>query len=64
MKSGVKLHLKLFFMDNDYLYLDDFTLTNAIEHDINQLEVLVNQPEVTYVFDFGYLDFERMDKIH
>jgi len=63
-KSGVKLHLKLCFMDNDHLYPDDFTLTNAIEHDTNQLEVLVNQPEATYVFDRGYLDFERMDKMH
>lgn len=63
-KSGVKLHLKLCFMDNEHFYPDDFTITNAIEHDTNQLEVLVNQPEATYVFDRGYLDFERMDKLH
>ncbi|SMH27084.1 transposase, IS4 family [Carnobacterium iners] len=63
-KSGVKLHLKLCFMDNDHLYPDEFTLTNAVEHDTNQLEVLVNQPEATYVFDRGYLDFERLDTMH
>ncbi|MFL2145233.1 IS4 family transposase [Desemzia sp. FAM 24101] len=63
-RSGVKLHLRLCFMDNEHLYPDDFTITNAIEHDTNQLEVLVNQPEATYIFDRGYLDFERMDNMH
>lgn len=51
-------------MDNDHLYPNNFTLTNAVEHDTNQLEVLVNQPEATYVFDRGYLDFKRLDTTH
>ncbi|SEL09300.1 hypothetical protein SAMN04488114_12520 [Carnobacterium iners] len=63
-KSPVKLNLKLCFMDNDHLYPEEFTLTNMVEHDINQLKVVVNQPEATYVFDRGYLDFERLDKMH
>lgn len=46
------------------MYPSDFTLTNANEHDVNQLEMLVNQAEATYVFDRGYLDFERMDQMH
>ena len=46
------------------MYPSDFTLTNANEHDVNQLEMLVNQAEATYVFDQGYLDFERMDQMH
>ncbi|WP_256205887.1 hypothetical protein [Carnobacterium iners] len=44
-------------MDNKHLYPDEFALTKAVEHDTNQLEVLVNQPQATYVFDRGYLDF-------
>ena len=28
------------------------------------LSVLVNQSEATYVFDRGYLDFEKMDQMH
>ncbi|SEL37919.1 Transposase DDE domain-containing protein [Carnobacterium iners] len=51
-------------MDNEPLYPDEFTLTNAVEHDTNQLEVLVNQPKATDVFDHGYLDFKRLDTMH
>lgn len=46
------------------MYPSDFTLTNAKEHDVNQLKTLVNQAETIYVFDRGYLDFERMDQMH
>ncbi|ELA69078.1 hypothetical protein OGO_02517 [Enterococcus faecium EnGen0015] len=53
-KSGVKLHLNYCYMDDTTMYPTDFTLTNAHEHDLNQLPVLVNQPEATYVFDRGY----------
>ena len=63
-KSGIKLHLKLCFMDNDHFYPDDFTITNAVKHDRSQLDVLVNQPEATYVYDRGYLDFKMMDEMH
>ncbi len=63
-KAGVKLHLTLCFMDEETMYPSDFTLTNAKEHDVNQLKTLVNQAEATYVFDRGYLDFERMDQMH
>lgn len=57
--AAVKLHLKLCFMDNENFYPDDFTVTNAKEHDRTQLDVLVNKPEATYVYDRGYLDFKR-----
>lgn len=63
-KSGVKVHLKVRFMDKDHIYPEDFTITHGKEHDVNQLEVLTNQPETTYVFDRGYLDFERLDRMH
>lgn len=63
-KAGGKLHLTICFMDDETMYPSDFTLTNANEHDVNQLEMLVNQAEATYVFDRGYLDFERMDQMH
>lgn len=63
-KSGVKLHLNYCYMDDTAMYPTDFTLTKAHEHDVNQLPVLVNLPEATYVFDRGYLDFEKMDQMH
>ncbi|GMA45001.1 IS4-like element ISTeha5 family transposase [Tetragenococcus halophilus] len=62
-KAGIKLHLKLCFMDKEHLYPDQFEVTNAVEHDDNHLEVFVNQPEATYIFDHGYIDYERLDEM-
>ncbi|GFK21685.1 IS4 family transposase [Tetragenococcus halophilus] len=62
-KAGIKLHLKLCFMDKEHLYPDQFEVTNAVEHDDNHLEVFVNQPEATYIFDRGYIDYERLDEM-
>ncbi|MCF1615228.1 MAG: IS4 family transposase [Staphylococcus equorum] len=61
-KAGVKLHLKLCFMDKNHFYPDQLEITNAVEHDDNHLEVFVNQPEATYIFDRGYIDYERLDE--
>ena len=36
-------------------------MTNAKEHDHNQLEVLVDDKEAMYVFDRGYVDYKRFD---
>lgn len=62
-KAGVKLHLRLTFMDKGTSYPDKAVLTNAVEHDRNQLEVLVDDKECMYVFDRGYLDYERFDRM-
>lgn len=62
-KSGVKLHLRLVFMENGYSYPDKTVVTNAIEHDRNHLEVFVDDKECMYVFDRGYLDYERFDRM-
>ena len=48
-KSGVKLHLRLVFMDKDSVYPDQMVITPAHEHDRNQLEVLVDDQEAMYV---------------
>ena len=62
-KSGVKLHLRLVYLENGYSYPDKAVLTNAKEHDRGQLEVLVDDTECMYVFDRGYLDYERFDRM-
>jgi IS4 transposase len=62
-KSGVKLHLRLVFMEKGYSYPDQAVLTNAKEHDRGQLEVLVDDNECMYVFDRGYLDYDRFDRM-
>src|SRR5690625_594273 len=62
-KSGVKLHLRLVFMEKGLSYPDQAALTNAVEHDRGQLEVLVDDKACMYVFDRGYLDYERFDRM-
>ncbi|QTY15084.1 IS4 family transposase [Virgibacillus pantothenticus] len=62
-KSGVKLHLRLVFMEKGLSYSDQAVITNAIEHDRGQLEVLVDDKACMYVFDRGYLDYERFDRM-
>src|SRR5699024_5197065 len=62
-KSGVKLHLRLVFMDKGLSYPDQAVITNAKEHDRGQLEVLVDDQDCMYVFDRGYLAYERFDRM-
>lgn len=60
-KPGVKLHLRLTFMEKGLSYPDKAVLTNVIEHDLRQLEVFVDDKEYLYVFDCGYLEYKRFD---
>src|SRR5690625_5166231 len=62
-KSGVKLHLRLVFMEKGLSYPDKSVITNVIEHDRGQLEVLIDDKACMYVFDRGYLDYERFDRM-
>ncbi|MFA8440207.1 IS4 family transposase [Pueribacillus sp. YX66] len=62
-KAGLKIHMRLVMMDKHTLYPDQLTMTPAKEHDRNQLEVLVDDPNAMYVFDRGYLDYERFDRM-
>ncbi len=44
-------------------YPEKAVITNAKEHNRNQLEVMVDDKECMYVFDIGYLDYERFDRM-
>ena len=50
-------------MDKGLSYPDQAVITNAKEHDRGQLEVLVDDQDCMYVFDRGYLDYERLDRM-
>ena len=50
-------------MEKGRSYPDQAVLTNAIEHDRGQLEVFIDDKECMYVFDRGYLDYERFDRM-
>src|SRR5699024_8559455 len=60
-KAGVKIHLRLVYMDKNTVYPDQVIVTNAKEHDRNQLEVHVDDKDALYVFDRGYVDYQRFD---
>ena len=62
-KAGVKLHLRLVFMDKETVYPEKAVITTAKEHDRNQLEILVDDKDAMYVFDRGYVDYERFDRM-
>lgn len=50
-KAGVKLHLRLVFMEKGASYPKKAVMTTAKEHDRSQLEVMVDDKECMYVFD-------------
>ena len=62
-KAGVKLHLRLVFMEKGISYPEKAIMTTAKEHDRNQLEIMADDKECMYVFDRGYLDYERFDRM-
>lgn len=62
-KSGIKLHLRLIHVEKGRSYPDQAVLTNAVEHDHGQLELLVDDKECMYVFDRGYLDYKQFDQM-
>jgi IS4 transposase len=62
-KAGVKLHLRLVFMEKGTSYPEKAVLTTATVHDRNELEVMVDDKKCMYVFDRGYLDYERFDRM-
>ena len=61
-KAGIKLHLRLVFVDADMIYSEMVNITPADVHDHEQLEVLTDEKEAMYVFDRGYMDYEKFDR--
>ena len=61
-KSGIKLHLRLAYIGKGDAYPDKTVITNASVHDVNKLEVVVDEKLATYIFDRGYMKFELFDK--
>ncbi|WP_282007729.1 IS4 family transposase [Enterococcus cecorum] len=60
-KHGIKIHLNYCYADNGSMYPESFTITNAKEHDVNQLENLIDTQGPTYVFDKAYIKYDLMD---
>jgi len=60
-KAGIKLHMRLAFVDEQEVIPEKATITNAKKNDRTQLEELVYEPGVTYVFDRGYIDYSAFN---
>ena len=60
-KAAIKLHTLLDLRGNipTFLHISDGKL-----HDVNVLDLLVPEPGAFYVMDRGYIDFERLHRLH
>jgi Transposase DDE domain len=60
-KAGVKLHLRLAYIDDVATIPEKALMTPAKKNDRSQMEHLVDEVGMTYVFDRGYIDFKKFD---
>lgn len=60
-KAAIKLHTLLDLRGNipTFLHISDGKL-----HDVNVLDLLVPEPGTFYIMDRGYIDFERLHRLH
>jgi len=60
-KAAIKLHTLLDLRGNipTFLHISDGKL-----HEVNALDLLIPEPGAFYIMDRGYLDFERLHRLH
>jgi IS4 transposase len=61
-KAGVKIHLRLVFVDEKDVLPEKVIVTQAKLSDRSQMGFLIDETDATYVFDRGYVDYERFDR--
>lgn len=61
VRAAVRLHLMLDVKSNIPSF---FHITSGKIHDINFLDIIDFEKEAYYIMDRGYIDFERLFKIH
>jgi hypothetical protein len=60
-KAGVKLHFRLAYIDDETTLPEKVLMTPAKKNDRSQMDGLVNEVGMTYVFDRGYIDYAKFD---
>jgi hypothetical protein len=60
-KAAIKLHTLLDLRGNIPTFLH---ISAGTRHDVNVLDLLLPEPGAFYVMDRGYLDFERLHRLH
>lgn len=58
-KAGIKIHTRF---DLNKGIPDAFVVTNAVEHDKTAMDTLIDTKHCIYVFDKGYLDYQKFDQ--
>lgn len=61
-KAGIKLHMRLAFVGEHDVVPEKAIITAAKKNDRTQLDLLADEPGVTYVFDRGYIDYAAFDR--
>ncbi|MFD0717715.1 IS4 family transposase [Paenibacillus sp. GCM10027626] len=61
-KAGIKVHMRLAFVEEGEVIPEKATVTVAKKNDRTQMNELVHEPGVTYVFDRGYIDYAAFDR--
>ncbi|MCR8644959.1 IS4 family transposase [Paenibacillus sp. N1-5-1-14] len=59
--AGIKLHLRLAYIYDAATIPEKVLMTTAKKNDRSHMEHLVDEIGMTYVFDRGYIDYERFD---
>jgi hypothetical protein len=60
-KGAIKLHTLLDLCGNIPVFIE---ITDGRFHDVNILDILIPEPGSFYIMDRGYIDFERLYKLH
>ncbi|MCZ8513201.1 IS4 family transposase [Paenibacillus filicis] len=61
-KAGIKVHLRLVYVDQDDVIPEKAVMTPARKNDRTQMDSLIDETGVTYVFDRGYVDYSTFDR--
>ncbi|MDQ8737985.1 IS4 family transposase [Paenibacillus sp. LHD-38] len=61
-KAGIKVHTRIAFVNEQDVYPDKVTITPAKDNDRTQMDALIDEESVTYVFERGYVDYAAYDR--
>jgi transposase len=61
-KAGIKLHHRLVFVSPEDVCPEKVVMTSAKCNDRTQVEQLIDEKGITYVFDRGYNDYAKYDE--
>ncbi|MDQ8738388.1 IS4 family transposase [Paenibacillus sp. LHD-38] len=61
-KAGIKIHMRLSFVGEQDVLPEKATITPAKKNDRTQMDSLIDETGVTYVFDRGYVDYDAFNR--